>query len=305
MPNPSHRARRLGRAALVLTAGAAAALAGTGLMAKTFGEWSTPVNAEQGSDPSLNTASNDGCPILSPDGLSLYMATNRPGGYGGQDIWVAHRDSVTSGWGAPENLGPPVNTADNEFCPDPTRGKRLFFVRAPAPGLIGDIYETRLDNDGWREPVRLPDTVNSAAQEWSPSYFEDDAGNAVLYFSSTRAGTQDIYQSVNFGPAQPVAELNTAFDDARPNVRHDGREIVFDSTRPGTLGGPDIWSATRDSNTGAWSAPEHRAELSSDTPDTRASLSWDGTFILFGSARTGGEGMADIYVATRPRVTGQ
>jgi Tol biopolymer transport system component len=305
MPIPSNRARRIGRAALVLTAGAATALAATGLMAKTFGEWSTPVSAEQGSDPSLNTAFNDGCPILSPDGLSLYMATNRPGGKGGQDIWVAHRDSVTSGWGAPENLGAPVNTADNEFCPDPTRGKRLFFVRAPAPTLVGDIYQTRLDHDGWREPERLPDTVNSPAEEWSPSYFEDDAGNSVLYFSSTRAGTQDIYQSVNFGPATPVAELNTAFDDARPNVRHDGREIVFDSTRPGTLGGPDIWSAERDSNTGAWGAPEHRTELSSAAGDTRASLSWDGTFILVGSARTGGEGASDIYLATRPRVTGQ
>ena len=291
------------RRRLAITTGLAAATLGTALMAKEFGEWSAPVSAEQGSHPALNTMSNDGCPILSPDGLSLFMATNRPGGLGGQDIWIARRASTSEGWGEPVNAGAPVNSAVDDFCPTPVRGKRLFFVsRRDDPN--GDIYETRLDNGGWRVPTRLGPDVNSVAQEWSPSYFEDEAGNEVLYFSSTRAGGQDIYASVNFGPAQAVAELNTSADDARPNVRRDGREIVFDSTRPGTLGGPDVWIASRASTADAWSAPEHLIGLSGAAPDTRASLSWDGTFMLFGSARAGGEGAADIYVTTRPRLTG-
>lgn len=280
------------------------ALAGSVLLAKEFGSFSLPVSAEEGSHPNLNTSFNDGCPILSPDGLSLYMATNRPGGLGGQDIWVARRDTVTSGWGEPVNLGAPVNSAVDDFCPTPVRGKRLFFV-SRRDDSNGDIYVTREDKGEWREPERLSADVNSAAQEWSPSYFEDEAGNEVLYFSSTRAGGQDIYASVNFGPAQAVAELNTASDDARPNVRRDGREIVFDSTRPGSLGGPDLWIATRGSTSSPWQPPEHLTAQSSAAPDTRASLSWDGTFMLFGSARAGGEGAADIYVATRPRITGR
>ena len=206
--------------------------------------------------------------------------------------------------GAPVNPGAPVNSAVDDFCPTPVTGKRLFFVsRRDDPN--GDICLTRLHKDGYDAPTRLGPDVNSAAQEWSPSYYEDDADNEVLYFSSTRAGTQDIYASHNFGPAQAVAELNTGLDDARPNVRHDGREIVFDSTRPGTLGGPDWWIATRESNTAAWSPPEHLIELSSTASDTRASLSFDGTFLVFGSARAGGEGAADIYVSTRPRLTRQ
>lgn len=283
----------------------AAATLATALYAAEFGDWSAPVSAEQGADPSLNTAFNDGCPILSPDGLSLYMATNRPGGAGGLDIWVARRESTTAGWGAPEPLPAPINTADNEFCPTPVRGKRLFFVRAPAPGTTGDIYQSRLDNDGWREPERLPDTVNSPAQEWSPAYFEDEAGNEVLYFSSTRAGPQAIYASVNFGPAQAIVELNAGGDAARPNVRKDGREIVFDSTRLPNLGGPDIWIASRGSTSEPWSAPRHLASVSSSAADSRASLSWDGTFLLLGSVRAPGEGSADIYVSTRSRLTGQ
>lgn len=297
--------RRVGaRARLAVGASLASAILATALYAKSFGDWSAPVSAEAGSDPSLNTASNDGCPILSPDGLSLYMATNRPGGLGGQDIWIARRETTTSGWGAPVNAGAPINSPVDDFCPTPVTGKRLFFVsRRDDPN--GDIYVTRLHKDGYDVPNRLGPDVNSSAQEWSPSYYEDDAGNEVLVFSSTRAGGQDLYSSRNYGPAQPIAELNTAFDDARPNVRHDGREIVFDSTRPGTLGGPDLWIATRESNTGAWSPPEHLASLSSAAPDTRASLSFDGTFLVFGSGRAGGEGAADIYVSSRPRLTGQ
>lgn len=281
------------------------------LLAATFGDWSTPVSAEIGSDASLNTPFNDGCPILSPDGLSLYMATNRPGGQGGLDIWVAHRESTTAGWAAPIALPPPINTADNEFCPTPLRGRGLFFVRAPRTSMTGDIFRSRLDRDGWRDPERLPDTVNSTAQEWSPAYFEDEAGNEVLYFSSTRTGAQAIYASVNYGPAQPVAELNVGGDAARPNVRKDGREIVFDSARAPNFGAQDVWIATRDSTAEPWGPPQHLASVSSTANESRASLSWDGTFLLVGSTRSsseiGSNGLPsnDIYVSTRPRLTGR
>jgi hypothetical protein len=63
-----------------------------------------------------------------------------------------------------------------------------------------------------------------------------------------------------------VTELNSAAADLRPNVRKDGLEIVFDSNRPGTLGGFDIYSATRESVDDPWSAPVnlvdcHRRQL--------------------------------------------
>jgi len=97
-----------------------------------------------------------------------------------------------------------------------------------------------------------------------------------------------------------VPGLNTAAEDSRPNVRHDGREIVFDSTRPGTLGGPDIWTAMRTHATDAWSAPVHLdAPINSSATESRASLSWDGVTMVFGSTRPGGEGSSDIYVSTR------
>lgn len=305
-PGPGRRGIAMGAALISV------ALTGT-LLAKTFGDWGVPVSAELGSDATLNSPFSDGCPIMSPDGLSLYTASNRPGSINGSlDIWVAHRDSTRSGWGAPEPLPAPINTADNEYCPDPVRGKGLFFVRAPAGTMNGDIYRSRLGTAGWDEPELLSANVNSPAQEWSPAYFEDDAGNQVLYFSSTRSGRQAIYSSVNFGPAQPVAELNADGDAARPNVSRDGREVVFDSNRSPNLGTgtQDVWSASRNSTSEPWSAPEHLASVSSPANDTRASLSWDGTFLLVGSNREGSElgsngaASVDVYVSTRPRVLG-
>jgi Tol biopolymer transport system component len=247
---------------------------------------------------------------MSPDGLDLYMASNRPGSDSGKlDIWVAHRARTTDGWGAPERLPAPVNTAVDEFCPTPARGHRLFFVsRRDDPN--GDIYVTRRTRHGWETPQRLGPAINSSAQEWSPSYFELENGTPVLYFSSTRNGNQDIYVSTNWGQALPVSELNTGFDDARPNVRHDGKEIVFDSTRPHTEGGaavnPDIWTAVRTSPDGKWSAPRPIDGVNSPAGESRASLSWDGSYMLFGSSRPG-EGVpptTDIYVSHRTRQTG-
>lgn len=93
-----------------------------------FGEWGPPVNVKDldGSRPELSTADIEGCPIQSPYNGDLYFASNRPGGLGGLDIWVAHRSG--DGWGQPENVGAPINSSADDFCPAPARGNRLFFV---------------------------------------------------------------------------------------------------------------------------------------------------------------------------------
>lgn len=285
-------------------------------------QWGPPVGAESppGTSTDLNTASLDGCPILSPDGLSLYMASNRPGGLGGLDIWVARRESPTAPFGAPVNAGAPVNTAADDFCPSPMKDGWLFFVSA-RPGGCGDadIYLTRPVVSkgrwsGWWPPLHLGCHVNSAGQEASPYLLTHErTGRVLLYFSSNRPGgyapdagppDADLYVShlsrFGFRPAQLVPGLNTASDDARPNLRADGLEIVFDSTRPGGLGAPDLYASTRASVLDPWGPPQNLgATVNSAAPDTRGSLSQDGATLHFGSSRPGGEGSTDIYVATR------
>lgn len=291
--------------AWILGGAAAAAFFAGAAAAKTYGDWGAPVNAESlpGSSTSLNTASNDGCPILNPYDGSLYMASNRPGGFGGLDIWIAPKSG--EGWGTPVNAGPNVNTSADEFCPTPARGNRFFFVRRLS-ATNSDIFVVKdLPNKGFGTAEQLPtgaNAINSPWDEWSPSVFEAPDGREFLYFASTRRGhpVQEIFYSVDFGPAQLAqGGVDSSASDARPNVRRDGLEIVWDSTRTGSQG-TDIWAATRSSVDDPWgTAIQLGNGINSAGNESRASLSWDGSRLVFGTTRAGGEGSADIWTATR------
>jgi hypothetical protein len=288
--------------------------------------------APRGADPSFNTPSNDGCPFISRDGKTFYIASNRPGNgaQGGQDIWVSTRESENDAWGAPVNVGPPVNSSADDFCPTIARDGHLFyFVSRRAGGCgMGDIYVTRLrDDNGFDEPEVLPcdttapyEAVNSPFDEFSPFPLPEPGSGPVLYFSSFRPGgfspeapmgpgDSDIYRSEShggvFGPPALVLGVNSAADDGQPNVRADGLELFFYSTRviPGvSLGGADLYVATRENVRDSWSTPINLGpNVNSGSAETRPSLSWDGTTLYFGSTRPNGEGTndIDIYVTTR------
>jgi hypothetical protein len=301
------------RVALLAALMGALALAAAA-QATNFAAWGGAQKIDEiaGNSSELNTPFMDGCPIQSPDGLSLYIASTRPGGVGLLDIWVAHRDSKGDPWGAPENLGEPINSAADEFCPTPVRGGGLFFVsREALPGScgLGDIYFTRYNPvRGWSEPRNLgcaPGGPNTALDEQGPSYVEND-DDAFLFFSSGSAVVPgDIYVSTklsgwNFGGSSPVAGLNDpAANDIQPNVRKDGLEVVFSSNRAGTLGAQDIWASVRDDFDSPWSAPVNLGgAVNTAAAETRPSLSKDARQLLFGRA-PGPEGMSDIYVSRR------
>jgi Tol biopolymer transport system component len=311
----------VGLVTLAAVAASMAALASAG----EFSSWAPAVRVESipGTDPSFNGAALDGCPFVSRDGKRFYMASNRPGGLGGIDIWVATRDSVDEPWGAPANVGAPVNSAANDFCPTIARDGHLFYFVSNRPGGCGgdDVYTTRLRSDGWDPVANLGCDVNSAANEASPMPLPERGTGPVLYFSSTRpggfsaeapgatAGDSDLYVSSShggtFGAAGLVAGANSAAEDGQPNIRRDGLELFFFSTRPGTLGMADLYSATRSSGSDPWSTPVNLGpDVNSAAAETRPSLSWDGTTLYFGSTKPGGEGSSDHYVTTRERLNG-
>ena len=296
------------RALLVVLA--AGVVAGSAFAASgDYGAWSAAVRVESipGTPGDFNGPSLDGCPYVSRDGKTFYMASNRPGGLGGIDIWVSTRASTDEAWGSPVNVGPPVNSSANDFCPTISRNGHLFyFVSNRAGGCGGDdIYTTRLRIDGWDPVENLGCDVNSAANEASPFPLPERADGPMLYFSSTRSGGGDLFRSVShggaFGPAEAVAGVNSpTANDGQPNLRRDGLELFFFSTRPGGLGAQDLYSATRSSVDAPWSTPVNLGPLVNSTAaDTRPSLSWDGTTLYFGSGRAGGEGDSDHYVTTR------
>ncbi len=302
-----------------VTAAVAVVALATVASAMSLGAWSPAVNAESipGTSGALNTAALEGCPFVAQRDDVLYFASTRSGGAGGLDIWYSLRGE-DGDWGDPINFTAVNSTAD-ELCPAAHRNGKTFLFVSTRPGGYGggDIYVTRLHaTRGWVSPQNLGSTVNSAADEASPYLLEGE-----LYFSSTRAGgfaaeapgavtgDSDLYVSAfdgeTFGAPMLVPGLNTAQTDARPNLRRDGLELFFDSSRPGGSGGLDLWTSTRASASDAWSSPTNLGSaINSSANDLRASLSWDGTTLYFGSNRAGGEGSQDIYVATRAKLTG-
>ena len=281
-------------------------------------------NAPPGAHPNFNTAFLDGCPAQSRDGKTFFMASNRPGSRG-IDIWVSRRESTDDPWGEPVNVGEPINSASNDFCPMPARDGHEFFFVSNRPGGCGgdDIYVTRFRDDGTiEEPENLGCEVNSAGNEAGPVPTTEPGRGPVLYFSSTRAGgfsaelpgaitgDADVYSSEwKGGRSQApvlVPGVNSAQEDMQPYIERDALELYFASTRPGGKGGPDIWMASRASAHDAWSAPVNLGDnVNSPAGETRPSLSWDGSTLYFGSTRsTTGTTDSNIYVSFRNRLTG-
>lgn len=287
-------------------------------IAQQFSDWSAPVNL----GATVNSPSDDAGSFISRDGLSFYFNSRRAGGVCGPDssdidIYVSQRGSVDEPWGAPQNLGPTINSCSDDqtstLSPD---GHRLYFASSRPGGFGGlDLYVSRRRNElndfGWGPPVNLGAGVNTDLLELGPAPFEDDeTGVITLYFTRGPAiGTRDIYASTletdgSFGPATLVAELSSPSDDARPALRRDGLEIFFDSNRPGSLGALDIWVSTRASTSDPWSSPGNVTAVNSTALDARPALSFDGTTLYLHSGRVGGSGGNDIYVSTRVKLPG-
>jgi Tol biopolymer transport system component len=277
-------------------------------------EWSEPIHL----GAEVNSSSRELRPALSPDGLSLYFGSDRPGGNGGLDLWVASRDCVECPWEAAVNLGAMLNTAANEGTPAfSTDGRFLFFTSDRAGGYGGDdIYvahrDDPSDNRGWEAPTNLGPDVNTDRLEFGSGFQQNESGSyGALYFSRGDADASDIYvaelerteNSVMTGaPASLVEELSAVgFMANSPTLRGDGKELIFWSNRPGGLGGPDLWVSTRQTPHDAWATPiDLGPPVNSAFADFEPSLSHDGRTLLFSAnALRGGLGRQDIWMSRR------
>ncbi len=133
-------------------------------------------------------------PFITPDGSMLFFASDRPGGYGGMDIYVAFRQADGS-WSAPQNLGNNVNTEGNEVYPY-FDGKYLFFASDGRPGLGGlDIFISKIIDNSPIYTLNLGEPINSPDDDFA-IFFGQNSSWAL--FSSNRSGgkgSDDIYKA--------------------------------------------------------------------------------------------------------------
>lgn len=282
-----------------------------------FSDWSAPANI----GPPINTEWDDNVPVLTKDEKTLFFTSNRPGGSGGEDIWVSYRRNKNARWGQPVNLGPGINTEYTDRMRSITSNGRVILFQSDRPGGNGgtDIWAIARKNPNddlaWSRPVNLGPVINTGSNELAAKYlFEDRPQNANLFFSSGRSGGfggPDIYESAitDSGFAAPVNifELNSPSFEVCFWVRDDGLEIVFTSNRPDLTGDAnmyDLWVSTRSSVYGNWSAPESlgSAVNADGYLDANPMLASGDRALYFASMRPNASGSSpnmDIYFSTR------
>lgn len=229
-----------------------------------FSDWGAPVNL----GPTVNSSVNDQHPAISRKGLSLYFVSDRTQGVGGLDIWVCQRTSDNDPWGPPQNLGPGVNSGSTENAPTLSPDEHLLFFASNRPGGSGgtDIWVSRRhdrrDDFDWDTPVNLGTAINTTADEEGPTYFDDkETGSTVLYFTSNRPWGADDCNGPKVGD----------FDVYMSTVQDDETFGTVCLVR----------------------------EISSPLRDTRTSIRRDGLEIFITSNRALGQGLLDLWVATR------
>lgn len=156
------------------------------------GKWTKPKSLAK----PLNSSFFESSACIAPDGSALYFVSERNGGYGNADIWRSKKLGKNE-WEKPVNLGPVINTEDDELGvflhPD---GKTLFFTSKGHKGMGGyDVFMTQMKADSsWTEPVNLGYPINSTKDD---IYFVMTADGKKAYISSRKDGGNggaDIYE---------------------------------------------------------------------------------------------------------------
>lgn len=210
--------------------------------------------------PDVNSAADEGCPVLFEE--YLFFQSTRPSGCGNSDLYVAYRvdpNSLTD-WSVPVNLGCEVNSTGPEFSPSLFRDDDgtvyLYFSSGLRPGGMGfgDVYFSVLQPDGSFGQVSPVLEFNTAFNDLRPGIRVRDG--LELFFDSNRPGSiansQDLYSSEracilcswttpkNLGPT-----VNSSAVDGGAKLSPDGTELYFMSNRADTVGDQDIYVSVR------------------------------------------------------------
>lgn len=179
-----------------------------------------------------------GQPTLSEDGMTMYFASDMPGGLGGKDIWMIKNENGT--WGTPVNVSS-VNTAGDEMFPYLAPNGKMYFSSNGHPGMGGlDIFTATMENGTWGQVTNLKYPINSSYDDFGLMFNTATTG----YLTSSRSGgqgTDDIYSFVvppaNFAVYGRVYDTDTQEPIAGATVElfgSDGTQLSVKTQDSGT-----------------------------------------------------------------------
>jgi hypothetical protein len=220
-------------------------------------DWGTPMNL----GPTINSEYLSHGVSISLDGLSLYFASNEPGGSGDLDLWFTTRPTVSDPWAEPVNLGPTVNSSVEDMRPSISADElSIFFTskRSVGYGGFADLWVTTRASLSipWEAPVNLGPIVNSSFGEGLPSISAD--GRKLFFsdygyepFRPGGYGSHDLWITTRVTKNDPWgtpvnlgSTINGVDSDVGPCISPDESILYFSSDRPGGSGGLDLWQVS-------------------------------------------------------------
>jgi hypothetical protein len=274
----------------------------------------------------VNTEYHEAFSAITKDGLTLFISSDRPGGYGtpekgvfflsaSYDIYVIHRRSLAAPWGAVMNLGPNINTKSSEHSPNLSPDGHYLYFMSSRPGGYGgpDLYRSYRRNvsedQGWEPALNLGEGVNGPYTESCPVFYISKDGGAYLFYvqaDGPQPAVPDLKVSKfdsgkNMFLASRTIEISTPAADAHLDPWHG---LVWGIGYPGGLGRGDIWQTARIDGvvdlTKTWTKPVNLgADINTEYEETMPSRTSDGTRLFFMSDRPGGMGGMDIFEAAK------
>ncbi|RMG65194.1 MAG: OmpA family protein [Bacteroidetes bacterium] len=197
------------------------------------GEWGHVQNL--GSE--INSKAWDSQPNIAPDGRTLFFVSNRNGGFGGTDIYYATRDDESGRWSPAKNIGPMINTAENEVTPYFHRiNETLYFSSTGHLKNYGsyDIFKSRWKGDRWEFPENLGPLINTDGNQY---YFTINGRGTLIFYSNSENPEEDHVRQ-NFDlyafpmpmEARPdaVAELKGYLVDSVSGFKLRGTVMILD-----------------------------------------------------------------------------
>ncbi len=177
------------------------------------GRWTPPANI----GTPINSRAWESQPSISSDGKSLYFTSNRKGGQGGKDIWVSHRQSDGK-WGAPQNLGQPINSPDNDESPFIHQDNQTLYFMSDGHLGMGEsdlFFARRKNKEEWFTPKNIGYPINTEASEGAmvlsldgkTAYFASDIKDfkegESAFKTSDKGGQIDLYSFELYPEARP------------------------------------------------------------------------------------------------------
>lgn len=172
----------------------------------------------------INTEFWESSPSLSPDKRSLYFSSNRPGGYGGKDLYVSYRQP-NGRWSAAQNMGPSINTVGDELAPFiHADNATLYFTSDGLPGYgNSDIFLCRKRPNGeWSVPENLGFPINTIENEGSLFVAAD---GKTAFYASDRTDTRGGLDLYTFELRQNVRPAKTLYVQGKVYDKKTGKGI--------------------------------------------------------------------------------